>query len=128
VLVVTTDSVPGYDLTDVLGEVLGVVACSRNPFEAGLKSPDGGGGAEVPHVLVQTRKQAIAQMVHAAEHRGANAVVGMRFDHRDITNHWVELCAYGTAVVATASAAVRAARLRSDDGADDGAGGHHLAD
>ena len=24
----------------------------------------------------------------------------MRFDHRDITSQWIELCAYGTAVMA----------------------------
>jgi uncharacterized protein YbjQ (UPF0145 family) len=102
VLVVTTEGLPGYDVTAVVGEVLGVIACSRNPFAAGLRSPDGGSGVEMSQVLVQTRARAIAQMIHAAENRGANAIVGMRFDHRDITNHWVELCAYGTAVVAAA--------------------------
>jgi hypothetical protein len=30
--------------------------------------------------------------------RGANAVVCMRFDHRDISASWTEICAYGTAV------------------------------
>jgi uncharacterized protein YbjQ (UPF0145 family) len=99
-LVVTTEGLPGHHITDVMGEVLGVIACSRNPFEAGLASPDGGAKADMSHVLVQTRARAVAQMVHAAENRGANAIVGMRFDHRDITNHWIELCAYGTAVVA----------------------------
>jgi uncharacterized protein YbjQ (UPF0145 family) len=51
-------------------------------------------------VLVQSRASAISQMVNAARRRGATAVVGMRFDNRDITPNWVELCAYGTAVVA----------------------------
>jgi uncharacterized protein YbjQ (UPF0145 family) len=100
VLVVTTEGLPGYELTAVLGEVLGVVACSRNPFAAGLRSPDGGSGIQISQILVQARARAVAQMIHAAENRGANAIVGMRFDHRDITNLWVELCAYGTAVVA----------------------------
>jgi uncharacterized protein YbjQ (UPF0145 family) len=102
VLVVTTDEIAGYEITQVLGEVLGVIACSRNPFEAGLASPDGKAKGDVPAILVQTRSKAVVNMIHAAEPRGANAVVGMRFDHRDISNHWIELCAYGTAVVATA--------------------------
>jgi uncharacterized protein YbjQ (UPF0145 family) len=37
-------------------------------------------------------------MSEEAQRRGGNAVVGMRFDHRDISDMWVELCAYGTAV------------------------------
>jgi uncharacterized protein YbjQ (UPF0145 family) len=100
VLVVTTEGLPGYQISAVLGEVLGVIACSRNPFAAGLRSPDGGSGVDMSQFLVQTRARAIAQMIHAAENRGANAIVGMRFDHRDITNYWIELCAYGTAVLA----------------------------
>jgi uncharacterized protein YbjQ (UPF0145 family) len=39
-------------------------------------------------------------MINAARSRGGNAIVGMRFDNRDITGNWVEICAYGTAVVA----------------------------
>jgi uncharacterized protein YbjQ (UPF0145 family) len=38
-------------------------------------------------------------MVEAANRRGANAVVGMRFDNRDVTPPWREVCAYGTAVL-----------------------------
>jgi uncharacterized protein YbjQ (UPF0145 family) len=100
VLIVTTESLPGYELRAVLGEVLGVIAISRNPFAAGLRSPDGGAGVEMSQYLVQMRAKAVTQMAHAARTRGANAIVGMRFDHRDITNVWMELCAYGTAVVA----------------------------
>jgi hypothetical protein len=54
-------------------------------------------------VLVQSRASAIAQMISAAKRRGATAIVGMRFDNRDITGNWVELCAYGTAVIAIAT-------------------------
>ena len=39
-------------------------------------------------------------MMVAARRRGANAILGMRFDNRDITSSWVEIVAYGTAVVA----------------------------
>src|SRR5688572_32954003 len=53
-------------------------------------------------ILVQTRARAIEQMMVAARRRGANAILGMRFDNRDITSTWVEIVAYGTAVVAVA--------------------------
>jgi uncharacterized protein YbjQ (UPF0145 family) len=100
VLVVTTDGLSGYEIRSVLGEVLGVTACTRNPYVAGFRSLDGGQGAEMAQVLVQSRATAIGQMINAARSRGANAIVGMRFDNRDITGNWVEICAYGTAVVA----------------------------
>jgi uncharacterized protein YbjQ (UPF0145 family) len=100
VLVVTTDSLPGYEIRAVLGEVLGVTACTRNPFVAGFSKLDGGPVAGMAQVLVQSRESAVMQMATAARRRGATAVIAMRFDNRDITGNWVELCAYGTAVVA----------------------------
>jgi uncharacterized protein YbjQ (UPF0145 family) len=100
VLVVTTENLPGYQIRAVLGEVLGVTACTRNPYVAGFRTLDGGQGAQMAQVLVQSRASAVSQMVNAARRRGATAVIGMRFDNRDITGNWVELCAYGTAVVA----------------------------
>ncbi len=100
VLVVTTDTLPGYEIRAVLGEVLGVIACTRNPYAAGFQSLDGGESAVMAQVLVQNRASAIGQMINAALSRGATAILGMRFDNRDITGNWVEICAYGTAVVA----------------------------
>jgi uncharacterized protein YbjQ (UPF0145 family) len=100
VLVVTTDTLPGYEIKTILGEVLGVTASTRNPYATGVRSPNTGERGEMALVLVQTRARAIHQMIHAARRRGANAILGMRFDNRDITSMWVEICAYGTAVVA----------------------------
>ena len=99
-LVVTTDNLPGYDVRVVLGEVLGVTASTRNPYAAGVRSPSTGERGDMAQVLVQTRARAIEQMMVAARRRGANAILGMRFDNRDITSMWVEIVAYGTAVVA----------------------------
>jgi hypothetical protein len=31
---------------------------------------------------------------------GANAVIGMQFEHREVGEMWMEMCAYGTAVIA----------------------------
>jgi uncharacterized protein YbjQ (UPF0145 family) len=99
-LVVTTESLPGFEIRAVLGEVLGVTACTRNPYSAGFHTLDGDQGTEMAQFLVQGRTSAITEMINAAHRRGATAVVGMRFDNRDVTGNWVELCAYGTAVIA----------------------------
>jgi len=97
-LVVTTETVPGYDVTDVLGEVMGVVARTRNPYAEGVKALSGEVNPGVSSALTGWREEAVTNMARAAHRRGANAVLGMRFDHRDISGSWTELCAYGTAV------------------------------
>ncbi len=101
-LVVTTDGIPGYEVRAVIGEVVGVTARSFNPFVEGVKSLNGRLNPQLVRLLAQIRQEAVAHMVAAAKERGANAVVGMRFDHRGVTNAWNEVCAYGTAVLVVA--------------------------
>jgi hypothetical protein len=48
--------------------------------------------------LTQAREAAVTELMRMARRRGANAVIGMRFDNRDVSNNWAEICAYGTAV------------------------------
>ncbi|GAA4714158.1 UPF0145 protein [Phytohabitans rumicis] len=101
-LVVTTDGLPGYQVHAVLGEVIVSLPRTRNAFAEGVKSLRG--GAYDPRAgehLLRWRTEAVARLGHAARQRGANAVVGMRFDHREVGTMWMELCAYGTAVVVT---------------------------
>ncbi len=105
VLVVTTDDLPGYQVHAVLGEVIVSLARTRNAFAEGVKSLRG--GAYDPRAgehLLRWRTEAVSRLGQAARKRGANAVLGMRFDHRDTGTLWVELCAYGTAVVVTKAA------------------------
>lgn len=97
-LVVTSDTLPGYEIRQVLGYVAVSIACTRNPFDAGVKSLDGE-LVDRGRALTERRDAAVLELEDAAAQLGANAVVAMRFDHRDVTNAWVEVCAYGTAVV-----------------------------
>jgi uncharacterized protein YbjQ (UPF0145 family) len=97
-LVVTTDSIPGYEVREVIGEVVGVTARTFNPYIEGVKSLNGRLNPELVRLLTQIRQEAVARMVEAANRRGANAIIGMRFDNRDVTPPWREICAYGTAV------------------------------
>jgi uncharacterized protein YbjQ (UPF0145 family) len=97
-LAVTIDNLPGYEIKEVIGEVLGVVARPKNAYVEGVKTLTGTGNPNVTDHLVRVREGAVAHMLRVAYQRGANAVVGMRFDHRPISESWNEVCAYGTAV------------------------------
>jgi uncharacterized protein YbjQ (UPF0145 family) len=99
-LVVTTDDIPGYEIRQVLGEAIGVTGRTRNPYREGVRKLHGGGNPQLVKALTRWRLDAVDQMIHHAQTLGANAVVAMRFDHRNVTDMWGEICAYGTAVVA----------------------------
>jgi uncharacterized protein YbjQ (UPF0145 family) len=100
VLVVTMESLPGYHLRAILGEVVGVTARPQNKFTEGVRSLTGSLSAAGEQYLVAGRREAVERMAYHAREKGANAILAMRFDHRVISPTWVEICAYGTAVVA----------------------------
>ena len=99
-LISTTFDLAGYDVTANLGEVFGLTVRARNVGAgcvAGFRSLVGGEIPEFTKLLVQSRNEAMARMVEEASRRGANAVIGMRFDGGAF-GQWSEICAYGTAV------------------------------
>jgi uncharacterized protein YbjQ (UPF0145 family) len=101
-IIVTTDEVPGYRVDAVLGEVMGMTVRSANigqNFVAGFRAMGGGEVREYTQLVYASREEVMARMVQQATERGANAVVGMRFDTGDIAQAFSEVCAYGTAVV-----------------------------
>jgi uncharacterized protein YbjQ (UPF0145 family) len=97
-LAVTIDHLPGYHVREVIGEVVGSTVRRLNAFVEGVQMLSGDLNPRVPAVLRRTREAAVELMLQAAYRRGANAVIGMRFDHRPISGTWSEICAYGTAV------------------------------
>ncbi len=102
VLVVTTENIPGYEVTDVRGQAFGVVVRSRGiggNLAAGLRSIVGGEIKEYTEMLEDARKSAIDRLVKNAHAMGANAIVMMRFDSSEIGQTMSEIVAYGTAVV-----------------------------
>jgi uncharacterized protein YbjQ (UPF0145 family) len=80
-LISTMNDVPGWRVDRVLGEVTGLTK-----------------------QLQQTRDEAVQRMIDAAQARGANAVLAMRFDSNEVGNGYQEIVAYGTAVVVVAPA------------------------
>ncbi len=101
----TANEIPGWEVTEYVGEIFGLVVRSRGAFPqlgANLKSLLGGELGTMTNLLRETREQAVQRLVEEAEHRGADAVIAMRFDITSMgdTAGWTEVCAYGTAVKA----------------------------
>jgi uncharacterized protein YbjQ (UPF0145 family) len=102
-IVATTEALPGYRVTEVLGQVFGVVVRSRGlggNIAAGLRSLAGGEIKEYTALVEDTRRHAIDRLVQNATLMGADAVVMMRFDSGEIGQTMNEVVAYGTAVKA----------------------------
>lgn len=101
-LISTMNDLPGYEVTEVIGEVFGLTVRSRNlgsVIGSGLKSIVGGELKGMTQMLTDSRNEVTARMVAEAEGRGANAILAMRFDSSELGSTWTEVCAYGTAVV-----------------------------
>jgi uncharacterized protein YbjQ (UPF0145 family) len=100
-IVTTMNDIPGYQVDEVFGEVMGLTVRSRNigsQMGAGLKSILGGELKGMTKALVESREQVRQRMIEEAEEHGANAIIAMRFDTSDMGGNWTEICAYGTAV------------------------------
>jgi len=101
VIVTTMNDIPGYEIDEVYGEVMGLTVRSRNvgsQMGAGLKSMFGGELKGMTKALVASRQEVMERMVAEAEAKGANAIIAMRFDTSEMGGVWTEICAYGTAV------------------------------
>ncbi|MDL4818000.1 YbjQ family protein [Actinomadura opuntiae] len=84
-LIVTTDAVAGYEIRSVLGEVLGTAVQTD---QAGVQRPGHSGSSATFRVtgdrpalgLAGARRDAVDRLGEEARRKGANTVVGMRFD------------------------------------------------
>jgi uncharacterized protein YbjQ (UPF0145 family) len=100
-LISTMNDIPGYEVTEVLGEVFGLTVRSRNigsQLGAAFKSLAGGELRGMTKNLAASRQEVIERMVQEAEARGGDAVLAFRFDTSEMGGNWTEICAYGTAV------------------------------
>ncbi len=100
--IVTTDEVTGYEITEMIGQVFGLVVRSRGlggNIMAGLRSLVGGEIVEYTEMLEDARRNALDRMVQNAAAMGANAIVRMQFDSSDLGQSMSEIVACGTAVI-----------------------------
>lgn len=101
-IIVTTEQLVGYRITEVCGLAKG---CSVRGLHTGedlvarLKNAVGGEIHEYTQVFAQVREQALDRMIRDARQMGANAVLAVRFQTSEIGSGMAELMVYGTAVV-----------------------------
>ena len=100
-MVTTAFELPGYRVVKNLGMVRGIRVRSRSIFGtlgASLQTIVGGNITLFETMCEQTREQALELMTAHAAERGANAVVGVRYDATEVMQGVSEVIAYGTAV------------------------------
>jgi uncharacterized protein YbjQ (UPF0145 family) len=101
-LVTTAFDLPGQRVVRNLGVVRGIVVRSRSivgNIGASIQTLFGGNITLYTELCEKARADAYHLMIHHAADRGANAIIGMRYDANEVTAGVTEVLAYGTAVV-----------------------------
>jgi uncharacterized protein YbjQ (UPF0145 family) len=103
--VVTTPSIPGYKIVDVLGIVNGLSPRTRGVggVIAGMIQSIGGGEITAfTSEIEKARVDAVARAIQQARNKGANAIVGLDIETSDVGGEGsfiTLISATGTAVV-----------------------------
>ncbi len=98
----TTFELDGYRIVQSLGLVRGVTVRSRSllgTIGARVETLFGGHISMLTTLCERARADAFDILLAHAQHRGANAVVGVRYDATEIMAGVTEVLCYGTAVV-----------------------------
>lgn len=98
---VTTETVPGREITETLGIARGNTVKARNvgrDITQSLRNITGGELKAYSELLTDARDEALDRMRTDAESMGADAVVNIRLESSEIANGGSEVIAYGTAV------------------------------
>ena len=101
-LITTAFDVPGYKIIKNLGIVRGISVRSRSLFGnigASFQALRGGNISLLQELCEDTRKKAFNLMLDQALEKGANAVIGMRYDATEVMSGVTEVLTYGTAVI-----------------------------
>lgn len=102
-MVTTTPSLEGYQITDYLGIVTGEAIMGANLFKdlfASIRDVVGGRAGAYEKELIRAKELAIQEMIERAEELGANAVIGVDLDYEVLgqNNSMLMVSASGTAV------------------------------
>ena len=100
----TAFSLTGFRITQELGTVRGIVVRSRSVignFGASIQTLFGGDITLYTELCERARQDAFDRMCQHATERGANAILGLRYDATELTPGVTEVLCYGTAVVVT---------------------------
>ena len=100
-ITVTTEFVPGREITEAIGVVRGSTIRAKHvgkDIMAGLRMLVGGEVKEYTALLTEARNESMRRMEAQAEKQGADAVINLRFMTSQVTGGAAEMLAYGTAV------------------------------
>jgi uncharacterized protein YbjQ (UPF0145 family) len=101
-IVVTTPTIPGYRIKNVVGVVTGLTARTRGmggKFVAGIQSMLGGEVSAFTSEIEKARGEAVERMNGKAQQLGANAIIGLDIETSDVLQGTVLISATGTAVI-----------------------------
>lgn len=101
ILVTTGNTFTGYQITEYLGVVRGIVVRAQTigqGIRGAFASILGGNIRAYEEVCEQARAEAYQRMVEHAVDAGADAVIAMRYDATEFSQGVTEVLAYGTAV------------------------------
>ncbi len=101
ILLVTSDDIPGRQITGTVGLVRGNAVRARHigrDVLAVFKNIVGGELGDYTKLLGESREQALDRLAEQAVGLGADAVVALRFQTSMVMNGASEMLAYGTAV------------------------------
>jgi len=100
-LIVNSDHLEGYRITEYLGIVRGNTIRAKHigkDIMAGLRTLVGGEIKEYTEMLTEARNESLNRMTAQAEKLEADAVINLRFVTSGVMSGAAELLAYGTAV------------------------------
>ncbi|MFA6315026.1 MAG: YbjQ family protein [Candidatus Paceibacterota bacterium] len=99
--ITTAFDIPGKKITANFGIVKGIIVRSRSIFGTiggSLQTLVGGNISLFTNLCEKTRNEAYELMIKQAQDKGANAIIGMRYDTTELLQGVTEVLCYGTAV------------------------------
>ncbi len=103
ILISTADDIPGHKIIEYKGIVWGVTVRAKNLGQdcmAGCKNITGGESSSYTNLQNETRQQSLDRLMEQCKRIGGNGVIALRFETGSSVQGFIEVVAYGTAVVA----------------------------
>ncbi|KAJ3129507.1 hypothetical protein HK100_008586 [Physocladia obscura] len=98
----TMNSIPGFQIIQNIGIVRGLTVRTPNVGKAifaGYAALGGGESSVYMEMAEKARETAFQRMLEHAGAKGANGVIGVRYDAQEVMQGMTEVLAYGTAVI-----------------------------
>ncbi|KAJ3317416.1 hypothetical protein HDU76_001193, partial [Blyttiomyces sp. JEL0837] len=96
----TAPTLPGFQIVQSFGIVRGLTVRSPNAGKqmfAGFAAIGGGESSVFMEMAEKARETAVVRMLEHGAQKGANAIVGVKYETQEIMQGMCEVLAYGTA-------------------------------